>query len=182
MEDGPMLPEHLFNPCGININKTTYLLASNLIITKNGTEKFFSHPKFSFWIFHFNFDNWIDVKMGFPCPNMAHSRLMCAKYSVSNIIISLFPINGAICTGIFDLTSLKWIRRNELLVENPQNSMIINPIEENLETLLINDGDVYQLIHFEWRFQWPMKTKLNSSAYLGQSKLLLKTLDNRASF
>ena len=169
MEYGPILPEHLNDPCVKNINETSYFITSSEVYhQKNDINSSLKSRNITAWIYDFKYGGWINVIRGNPCSHVLHNRLMCAKYGSLHIVLAI-PSDGTICTAIFNIQSLEWMEKKELLVRNPQKSIIINPINDEKEVVLINEGVVYQMIDFTWQFQWRNNVEVNVSAFVGIS-------------
>ena len=170
MKEGPVLPQRLANPCVIKINESSYMITSNSPYSRFATRKLlYLNETFEAWIYDFNSNKWNDISRGFPCSYDINEKIVCSKYSEKYLLISMLPIDGVICTAIFNLADFAWTNKNKLLVENPQSGIITNPLNDDNEAFFIIEKDVYKMIHFEWQLQWEMGINVNASTFVGQS-------------
>lgn len=169
------MPALLADPCVIRINKTAYLIASHQVYMDISTW-FTSYLKNNsiILIYNFEFNRWIDISGGFPCPNLKEERITCAGSNGSFIIIP-----NAVCTAILDLSNLGWIKmkeNDESLLENPRNNVIFNPISNRNDVILISGRNVFKLKWsksvFKWEFQYQMRYEINSNSFVSPSKLV----------
>ena len=167
----------LADPCVARINQSSYLIASNKPYVENSTwEKASFKNLTTVFMYDFTLDHWIDISIGFPCPNVITDKIMCSKYHDSNVVIITIPTNGILCTGILDTKTHTWysVSQEDESLNNVNGSVIFNPINDNKKLILLNGKNRYKMaqskLRFKWEFEGEMKVAVNLRNFIGPSK------------